>query len=74
MFPQRLDVTGAPDDRYLRKLFLMSDPRNYFYYQVHRYDFSKGEARATEYRNSLFHAIEEQLKKEPVKVIENEEK
>lgn len=74
VFPQRLDATGAPDDSYLRKLFLMSDPRNYFYYQVYRYDFCKGEARATEYRNSLFHAIEEQLKKEPVKVIEEDEK
>lgn len=74
VFPQRLDTTGTPDDSYLRKLFLMSDPRNYFYYQVHRCDFSKGEARATEYRNSLFHAIEVQLKKEPVKMIDKEEK
>ena len=74
VFPQRIGADGAPDRSYLCKLFLMSDPRNYFYYMVHRFDFSRSSARTTEYRTSLFHAIEEQMKKEPVSIIEYEEK
>ena len=73
VFPQRLKPDGKPDNSYLCKLFRMSDPRSYFYYKIHLFDFAKGAARVTKYRNSLFHAIEEQLKREEATIIDIKE-
>lgn len=70
VFPQRLNDKGELDAGYLRKMFTMTDPRNYFYYKVHRYDFGTGAARVSDYRDSLYFAIEEQLRAEKATKIE----
>lgn len=69
VFPQQINADGELDNSHICDLFKMTDPRNYFYYKIHRFDFGKKTARVSDYRDSLFYAIEQQLKKEPVKDI-----
>ncbi len=64
VFPPHVDDNGAIRWDHVKALFQMTDPRNYFFYKIHRFDFGKGATRVSEYQDSLFYAIEEQLKKE----------
>lgn len=64
VFPPRIDDKGTIQWDHLKTLFRMTNPHNYFYYKIHRFDFGKGAAHVSEYQDSLFYAIEEQLKKE----------
>lgn len=70
VFPPRMDDKGTIQWDHIKALFRMTDPRNYFYYKIHRFDFGKGAAHVSDYQDSLFYAIEEQLRKEPPKPID----
>lgn len=70
VFPPRIDSNGKIIWNHIKALFRMTDPRNYFYYKIHRFDFGKSVAHVSDYQDSLFYAIEEQLKKEVLKHID----
>lgn len=62
VFPQHHhDVIGVCP--YLAKLFKLTEPRTYFFFKIHRYDFHSRKARVSDYEDSLFYQLEEEMKK-----------
>jgi hypothetical protein len=64
-------VFSLPEENALKDLFRMTIPRSYFFYKIHRFNFGVRNARISEYQNSLFYQIEEQLKREKADKIDN---
>lgn len=48
---------------HLVKLFKLTEPRTYFFFKIHRYDFHSRKARVSDYEDSLFYQLEEEMKK-----------
>jgi hypothetical protein len=63
-------VTGVGGQaKRIEDSFRMTAPRSYFFYKIHRFDFGKRRARISDYDDSLFFQIEQQLKKEKLEEI-----
>lgn len=62
VFPQHHhDAIGVCP--YLANLFKLTEPRTYFFFKIHRYDFHSSKARVSDYEDSLFCQLEEEMKK-----------
>lgn len=67
VFPQQQHNDGESHCPLLKQKFSMTEPFSFFYYQVHRYDFSSlklGQKRPNKYADTLFAQIERQLQTE----------
>lgn len=62
VFPQRPHANGKVCP-HLAKLFRLTEPRTYFFFKIHRYDFHSRKARVSDYEDSLFYQLEEEMKK-----------
>lgn len=62
VFPQRPHNDTVDVCPYLANLFKLTEPRTYFFFKIHRYDFSSRKARVSEYEDSLFYQLEEEMK------------
>lgn len=64
VFPQHPHDVKHDVCPYLAELFRLTEPRTYFLYKTHRYDFYDRKAYISNYQDSLFYQLEEELKKE----------
>ena len=63
VFPQRPHDDTVDVCPYLANLFRLTEPRTYFFFKAHRYDFHSRKARVSDYEDSLFYQLEEEMKK-----------
>lgn len=63
VFPQRPHNDTVDVCPYLANLFKLTEPRTYFFFKAHRYDFHTKTARVSGYQDSLFYQLEEEMKK-----------
>lgn len=64
VFPQRPHAKGKGNVcPHLAKLFKLTEPRTYFFFKIHRCDFHSRKARVSDYEDSLFYQLEEEMKK-----------
>lgn len=63
VFPQHPHDDTVDVCPYLAKLFKLTEPRTYFFFKIHRYDFHSSKARVSDYEDSLFYQLEEEMKK-----------
>lgn len=64
VFPQHPHDVKENICPYLANMFRLTEPRTYFLYKTHRYDFYNRKAYVSNYQDSLFYQLEEELKKE----------
>ena len=64
VFPQRPHDEKYDICPYLTKLFRLTEPRSYFLFKSHRFNFFNRTAYVSNYQDSLFYQLEETLKKE----------
>ncbi len=64
VFPQHPHDVKNDICPYLAGLFRLTEPRTYFLYKTHRFDFYNRKAYISNYQDSLFYQLEEELKKE----------
>lgn len=64
VFPQQEHGEEYDVCPYLGKLFRLTEPRTYFLYKTRRFDFYDRKAFASDYQDTLFYQLEEELKKE----------
>lgn len=64
VFPQRPHDESHDICPYLTKLFRLTEPRSYFMFKSHRFNFFNRTAYVSYYQDSLFYQLEETLKKE----------
>ena len=67
VFPQRPHDEKYDICPYLTKLFRLTEPRTYFLFKSHRFNFFNRTAYVSNYQDSLFYQLEETLKKERLK-------
>ena len=64
VFPQRPHDEDHAICPYLAKLFRLTEPRSYFLFKSHCFNFFNRTAYVSNYQDSLFYQLEETLKKE----------
>lgn len=62
VFPQHPHDDSIDVCPYLANLFKLTEPRTYFFFKAHRYDFHTKTARVSGYQDSLFYQLEEEMK------------
>lgn len=62
VFPQRPHDDTVDVCPYLVNLFKLTEPRTYFFFKAHRYDFQTRKAKISDYQDSLFYQLEEETK------------
>mgnify|MGYP002522459036 CR=1 FL=1 len=67
VFPQRPHNEGFDVCPFLANLFRLTEPRSFFLFKSHRFNFFNRTAYVSNYQDSLFYQLEETLKKEKLK-------
>ena len=65
VFPPKGNLNANRLDKWMRDTFMLTEPRSSFMYDIHRINLDRTRTAITcNYKNTLFYALEEQLKKE----------
>lgn len=64
VFPQHPHSANDEICPCLAKLFKLTEPRTYFLYKTHRFNFYSRKALVSNYQESLFYQLEEKTKKD----------
>ena len=71
VFPQHPHEDKCDVCPYLAKLFRLTEPRSYFLFKSHRFQFFNRTAYVSNYQDSLFYQLEETLKKDKLDKYKN---
>lgn len=67
VFPQHPHSVNDEICPYLANLFKLTEPRTYFLYKTHRFNFYSRKAFVSNYQESLFYQLEEETKKDKLR-------